>query len=324
MIITGTAKKNIYLLCHFAALYNIFTLQSTASDTQHMNIKNIESNLKTHVYELTETIGERNYLYYESLQRANEYIQSEFNKYGYKPSEQAYRIREEVYTNIIAEIRGKVKPQEIVIFGAHYDSAVGSPGANDNASGVAALLELARLCSAEDFNQTIRFIAFVNEEPPFFLSENMGSRVYAKEVKRRKDNIKAMICLETIGYYSDKKHSQSYPLFLNLFYPDTAHFIAMVGNLGSRKLVASIEQVFTQNSSLPMVATSLPAWVPGVNFSDHDSFWKYGYKACMVTDTAFYRYAYYHTIDDTYDKLNYEKIAQIVHGFFHVIRRLTF
>lgn len=283
-------------------------------------MENIERNLKAQLIELSKEIGERNYIFYDSLNRAADYIISEFKRYGYAPQMQSYFIGERVYKNIIATKIGDRIAQETVIIGAHYDSVTGSPGANDNGSGVATLLELARMSSKTDTARTIKFIGFVNEEPPFYLSGDMGSRVYAKEARKRKEDIKAMISLETIGYYSEDKNSQSYPfIFYHFFYPNQANFIAVVGNLRSRQLVKRIKDTFKQNSTLNIESAVAPELVPGVNFSDHDSFWKYGYQACMITDTAFYRYPYYHTQEDTYEKIDYTKLTEVVKGLHHVL-----
>lgn len=280
----------------------------------------LEDYLQAHIMILSKEIGERNYIFYDALNRAADYIVSEFEGYGYTPQVQSYFIGERVYKNIVAAKIGDSLARETVIIGAHYDSVTGSPGANDNGSGVAALLELARRCSTADTGRTIKFIGFVNEEPPFYLSGDMGSRVYAREARKRKEEIRAMISLETVGYYSEDKNSQSYPfIFYHFFYPARANFIAVVGNFKSRRLVKRIKDAFRQNSAFGIESAVAPEFVPGVNFSDHDSFWKYGYQACMITDTAFYRYPYYHTAEDTYEKINYTKLAEVVKGLYHVL-----
>jgi len=287
------------------------------------DMENLKANLKKHVVKLCDEIGERNYVYYASLEEAADYIASEFKRYGYDLQLQSYDIEGRDYQNIIATKKGNKRPEEVVIIGAHYDSVIGSPGANDNGSGVSALLELARLSSGMETGRTIKFIAFVNEEPPFFLSDDMGSRVYARDAKKRSEDIKAMLCLETIGYYSERRNSQSYPLFYGLFYPDQANFIGVVGNFASRSLVAEVTDTFRKNSDFNIEAIVAPAFVPGVNFSDQDSFWRYGYKGAMITDTAFYRYPYYHTMDDTYEKIDYDKLTEVVKGLYYVVIELA-
>ncbi|GAG99728.1 unnamed protein product, partial [marine sediment metagenome] len=190
-------------------------------------------------------------------------------------------------------------------------------------SGVSAVLELSHLCLKSDTGRTIKFIAFVNEEPPFYLSGDMGSRIYARDAKKRAEDIKAMISLETIGYYSEQRNSQSYPPFYSFFYPDKANFIAVVGNFKSRRLVKRIKDAFRRNSAFNIESVVAPEIVPGVNFSDHDSFWRYGYQACMITDTAFYRYPYYHTQEDTYEKIVYDKFAEVAKGLYYATLELA-
>lgn len=280
-------------------------------------------NLKKHVFELSHNIGERNYWNYQNLNKAAEYIKTRFKEYGYDIELQSYVLDNKEFSNIIAIKKGGNSPEQIIIVGAHYDTVMGSPGADDNASGVAGLLELARLFSKIEINKTIKFIAFVNEEPPFFQSKDMGSRVYAKIAKKNKDKISAMICLEMIGCYNKEPKSQSYPLFLGLFYPDKANFIAFVSNFHSISLLNRFKNAFKKNSIFPLETLVAPNLVSGVDWSDHSSFWKYGYKAIMVTDTAFYRYPYYHSELDTYEKLDYKSMTEVVGGLYYVLLELT-
>ncbi|MEA3275961.1 MAG: M28 family peptidase, partial [Pseudomonadota bacterium] len=196
---------------------------------------------------------------------------------------------------------------------------IGSPGANDNGSGVAAVLELARLLAGRALARTVRFVAFVNEEPPFSYTPEMGSLVHARAARDRGDRIQAMLSLETIGHYSDRPGSQRYPYPLSLFYPDTADFIGFVGNLGSRQLVRSAVQSFRRHAFFPSEGAAVPAWVKGVGWSDHWSFWQAGYPAIMVTDTAFFRYAHYHSAGDTPEKIDYARTARVVEGLASVI-----
>jgi Zn-dependent M28 family amino/carboxypeptidase len=214
--------------------------------------------------------------------------------------------------------------QALVIVGAHYDSVSGSPGANDNATGVAAVLEISRNFSTANPGQhELRFVAFVNEEPPFFNSDQMGSRLYAKQLRRDGKRVRAMLSIETVGFYSEERGSQRYPPLFSLFYPNRGNFIAFVGNLGSRRLVRQTLQSFKRCSEFPAESTCTFSFVPGVSWSDHGSFWREGYPALMVTDTAFYRYPYYHTAQDIPDKINYEKLALVTDGLCHVVRQLT-
>ena len=207
--------------------------------------------------------------------------------------------------------------------GAHYDSVAGAVGANDNGSGVAAALELARLLREAKPARTLCFVLFVNEEPPFDTTEAMGSRVYARRARERGENIVAMFSLETIGYYSDRPGSQRYPFPLGFFYPATGNFIAFVSNLGSRRLLHQAIAAFRRRAEFPSEAVAAPAFIPGVDWSDHRSFWEKGYPALMVTDTAPYRYPHYHTAQDTPDKVDYERAARMVTGLHHMLRELA-
>jgi Zn-dependent M28 family amino/carboxypeptidase len=268
-------------------------------------------------------IGERNLWNYQALVAAAEYIERTFAELGYVPSDEPFESRGQTVRNIVAEKQGNTVPEEIVLVGAHYDSVLGSPGANDNGTGVAALLELARLLADRELARTVRFVAFVNEEPPFSYSPEMGSLVNAKAARTRGDDIRAMLSLETVGCYSDEPDTQKYPFPLRWFYPDTANFIGFVGNLSSRKLVRSALGAFRRHTSFPAEGAAVPEWIPGVGWSDHWSFWQQGYPAIMVTDTAFYRYAHYHTETDTPDKVDYDRTARMVAGLASAIAELA-
>ena len=182
---------------------------------------------------------------------------------------------------------------------------------------------LAQLTQQQRFARTLRFVAFVNEEPPYFLTRHMGSRVYARESAQRGERIAAMLSLETIGYYSDLEGSQSYPFPFNFFYPSTANFITFVGNLASRDLVQRVVDVFRKHTRFPSEGVAAPGIIPGVNWSDHWSFWKEGYPAVMVTDTAFYRYPKYHTSQDRPEIIDYERMAWVVAGLAYVLGELA-
>jgi Zn-dependent M28 family amino/carboxypeptidase len=211
----------------------------------------------------------------------------------------------------------------MLIVGAHYDSVPGCPGANDNASGVAGLLEIARLLAVHKPARTVRFVAFVNEEPPFFRSDDMGSRVYARRCAERGEQIVGALVLETIGCYTDAPRSQHYPFPFNLFYPSTGDFIAFVGNVSSRDLVRRCVGSFRSHAAFPSEGGGVPGWITGVGWSDHWSFWREGYPALMVTDTAPFRYPHYHTPEDTLDKIDFERMARVVEGLSHVVTDLA-
>ena len=234
-----------------------------------------------------------------------------------------YEIQSLQVRNLVAEQVGTSSPERIVVIGAHYDSVMGTAGANDNGTGVAAMLELARRFAGQPTHRTLRFVAFVNEEPPFCFSNTMGSRVYARRCRARGDRIDAMLSLETIGYYSDSRGSQAYPFPFSFFYPNTGNFIGFVGNLRSGALTRQCIKAFRERAAFPAQGTSAPGFLPGIFWSDHWSFWKEGYRAVMVTDTAPFRYPYYHTAQDTPDKVDYERTARVVTGLEHVIGELA-
>jgi Zn-dependent M28 family amino/carboxypeptidase len=275
--------------------------------------------LRRHVSVLAGEIGERNVFRPTALRAAADYIRSEWTRQGYEVRSQRYQVYDVASENLEIELKGTSKPDEIILIGAHYDSVAGSPGANDNASGVAALLELSRDFARFERARTVRFVAFVNEEPPFFTTATMGSMVYAKAARERGDDIRLMASLEMLGFYTDQPGSQRYPPLLRYFYPDRANFVAMVSNVGSRKHLRELVQAFRAASDFPLESLAAFEAVPGIAWSDQYSFWRQGYPAVMVTDTAFYRYAHYHTAQDTPDKLSYAPMARVVEGLRHAV-----
>lgn len=279
--------------------------------------------LKVDVTLLAETIGERNTLRDRQLQQAAEYIRDTLRQLKYLVREEEYTADGRQVKNIIAEIRGGRNPDEIVVVGAHYDSPPGSPGANDNASGVAALLELARRFQGKQPERTLRLVAFVNEEPPYFRTDLMGSMVHAANARKRGEQIVAMLSLETIGSYSDQPGSQQYPPPFNFFYPDRGNFIAFVGNLGSRSLLRDSVRIFRGTTPFPSEGVAAPEFIKGIGWSDHWAFWQKGYPGIMITDTAPFRYPHYHETTDTPDKLDYERMARVVVGVGRVVEGLV-
>lgn len=279
----------------------------------------LRNGLRSDVEMLAGTIGKRNYEFYEGLKKSAQFLESQLEKSGYTVQHQHYAIAGKDYDNLSVELKGSDRPDQIILIGAHYDSAYLSPAANDNASGSAATLELAKYFATSKPARTLRFVFFVNEEPPFFGSEEMGSLVYAKAVKAKGEKIMAMMSLETIGYYSDRPGSQSYPSPLNLFYPSTGNFISFIGNLDSRKVVRTAIHDFRLKANIPSEGAALPNSIPGVELSDHASFWKMGYPAIMVTDTAPYRDPHYHQIDDRPENLDYDRLTRVTDGLAQVI-----
>jgi Zn-dependent M28 family amino/carboxypeptidase len=283
----------------------------------------IRDKLKQHVETLAQQIGERNVWRSEALVAAASYVRDTLEDLGYQVQDQTYESESVLVQNLEIEIAGDTEPHEIIVLGAHYDSVYGTPGANDNASGVAALLEIARLLAGNSYPKTLRLVAFVNEEPPFYYSDAMGSRVYAERSRQRGDQIKAMIALETIGFYTDQPNSQQYPFPFKFFYPDTGNFIGFVGNLSSRRLVQKALAAFRASTEFPSEGVAAPGWVMGVGWSDHWSFWQAGYPAIMVTDTALFRYRHYHAATDTPDKLDYASLARVTRGLANVAAELA-
>jgi hypothetical protein len=291
----------------------------------------LREELRVNVQKLAGEIGERNMWHYEKLNAAADFIQDSFSRAGLRIRRDSYEMRGQPCHNIEAQIPAD-RP-EIIVIGAHYDSVFGSPGANDNGSGSAAVLALARRFAAREtegspprrtLNKTLRFVEFVNEEPPYFLSGEMGSLVYARRCKERGDKISAMISLETIGYFSDAPYSQTYPSpGLGVFYPKVGNFIGFVSNVKSRALLRRVIALFREHAKIPSEGASLPAFIPGVSWSDQWSFWQQGYPAIMVTDTAPFRYPYYHSSKDTPDKLDYDRFTLVVSGMEKVIQELT-
>jgi Zn-dependent M28 family amino/carboxypeptidase len=274
------------------------------------------------VRHLAVDIGERNVQNRpQALALAADWIEAGFSAAGLATERQEYQVPDCTCCNLAAEIRGPTR--EIVIVGAHYDTVLGSPGANDNASGVAATLSLARRLAGLKTCRTLRFVAFVNEEKPYAHTKQMGSRVYARRCRERSENVTAMLSLETIGYYDDTPGSQKYPPPLGLLYPSTGNFVAFIGNMASRDLVRRVVVTFRKVERFPSEGGAFPALVPRIGDSDHASFWKEGYPALMVTDTANFRYPYYHMPQDTIDKIDFERLARVVRGLAKVVEELV-
>lgn len=278
----------------------------------------LRAELVSAVQTLGGEIGERNFEHYAELTAARDFVERSFSAAGLQSRRDTYEMRGREFDNVEADVRGT--GPEIVLIGAHYDSVFGAPGANDNASGVAALLVLARRFADRPCLRTLRFVAFVNEEPPYFQTSQMGSLVYAGRCKARGDQIGAVLSLETIGYYSNAARSQTYPFpGLGLFYPTTGNFIGFVGNVPSRGLVRKAIATFRENAQFRCEGAALPAAIPGVGWSDQWSFWQHGYRGIMVTDTALFRDPNYHSASDTPDKLDYDSMARVVAGLEKVI-----
>lgn len=284
-----------------------------------------------------------NYAHPAALERSARHIEATLSGLGYRVRRQEFRddgrkrlmaagydasglspeAGEQPFRNIEAVIEPRTGGAATLVVGAHYDSAGDAPGANDNGSGAAAVLELARMLSdlRGRANLRIRLVLFANEEPPFFKSPRMGSLIYARGLQRTREPIVGMISLETIGYYSNAASSQKYPPPLGLVYPTTGNFVAFVGLTSSRDFVRETVASFREQAAFPSVGGSAPGAIPGIDWSDHWSFAQIGVPALMVTDTALNRYPHYHEPTDTPDKLDYQSLARVVWGLERVIRR---
>ncbi len=276
--------------------------------------------LERHVRMLAETMGSRCMSQPETLERAARYVEDALRATGLPVQQQAYQADGQTVRNVYATKHGSDPTKPMVVIGAHYDTCDNTPGADDNASGVAALIELAGRCVNTPLECTVRFAAFVNEEAPYFGTDAMGSLVYVQEAKRCGDRVALMLSLEMLGYYSDRPGSQQYPPLFGIGRPQRGDFIGIVGRTGSGRLLRRIETAFRGGTPLPLEVASAPEWVEGVSLSDQWAFWQAGYPAVMATDTAFYRNPHYHTERDTSDTLDYGRMARVVDGLEAVIR----
>jgi hypothetical protein len=276
------------------------------------------SDLKMMTKELSENFLPRNFYHPENLIQTASYIESKFKSFDLNTELQTYEINGNLYVNVIASLGPET--EDIVVVGAHYDAYSSYAGADDNASGVAGLLELSRLLSKSKLKNRVILVAYTCEEPPQFGSEKMGSYIHASSIQGK--NIEIMISLEMIGYFSEKEDSQSFPLtFLKYLYPKKGDYIAVVGQINSTKAM-KLKDTINKYTDLEAFSINAPSFVAGVDFSDHRNYWKHGYPAVMVTDTAFYRNKNYHKASDTYDKLNYDLMAKVVYGVFKYVQEL--
>lgn len=276
------------------------------------------------IQHLSESIGERNLTKPKKLEETAQYIQKSFENAGYKIERQTFTVSGIECHNLIAEVIGKAQPNEVILVGAHYDSARGTPGANDNGTGTAALIEIAGQLRGKQFAKTIRFVAFTNEEPPYFQrDERMGSWVYAKSCRARDDDLKVVMSLETMGYFTDEPKSQNYPPLLAALYPSVGNFIGFVSNAESRQQLTSVVKIFRKHSKVDSQLAALPGELKGVGWSDHWSFWQEGYQGIMVTDTAPFRYPHYHEPTDTLDKIEFVRYSQVVDGLAKTVAELA-
>ena len=276
--------------------------------------------LQDHVNYLCGLYPPRNIDHPLSLYHAAQYIEKELKLSSNSVETQNYSVEEGEVSNIIVSFGPETGPR--IIIGAHYDVAGNQPGADDNASSVAGLLELARMLSSflGDIKKRIDLVAYTLEEPPYFGTEKMGSFIHAQSLWDNHIEVDYMISLEMIGYYSDSSDSQSYPVpLMKYFYPQKGNFIALVSNLASRHKCGSIRDSMQNNCDINIIKVSLPSFITGIDLSDHRNYWHFGYKALMITDTAFYRNRNYHDKNDLPETLNFPKMAEVVNGVFYTI-----
>jgi len=286
----------------------------------------LAARLEATVRHLSGAIGERHFRRGEALDAALRFIREQVGELQAAVTEHHFEVSGRRFTNVevtVPAISGAATEPGCIVVGAHYDTVPGTPGADDNASGVAALIELVRQLGAERFERALRFVFFPNEEPPFFPDAGMGSAAYAAQLRRAGIDVHVMISLEMLGYYSDRAKSQRYPPGMSLFYPDRGNFIGFVSNLRSRERLLEVKRAFIASSTFPCESLAAPEWTVVVGLSDHSSFWKQGYPGLMVTDTAFMRNPHYHQASDTADTLDFERFAKVTEGLVGAVKRLA-
>ena len=284
-----------------------------------MNREEIRANLTAHLQYLTVTVGDRSVYRPRNLKQAENYVFRIFQEIGYEPRRQSFMFQRREVSNVIA---GERAPAGYYILGAHFDTVTGTPGADDNASGVAVLLEVARLAQ-DKTPRPWTFIGFTTEEPPAFSTPYMGSRVYLQEARKHQDKILGMLCLEMVGYFRQEPGSQELPLPLRLMgYPTTGNFIGLVSDRRSRPLLARLDRAMKQGCNLPTVTLAVPLEghiLPEVRLSDHANFWDEGYPAIVLTDTAYLRNPHYHGPSDVMENLDLEAMVELTLGLANFV-----
>jgi Zn-dependent M28 family amino/carboxypeptidase len=310
-----------------ALLYPIVKIKMSASVIQpepRFIPDSSEQALYDHVHALSVVIGSRSLREYGNIRQAEQYIRTFLDKQEIPSELQGYDHEGNRFNNIVVSLEGDSRREETIIIGAHYDTVSGTPGADDNASAVAVLLELCRALKDYRPERTLRLVFFVLEEPPAFMTPAMGSYVYAAQARERGENIVGMISLEMVGYFNEAEGSQAFPVpGLHWIFPDRGNFIGVVGNVPSRELTLAVAEALKGGSGLPVEHLVALPFIPGIGLSDHGSFWKMGYRAVMVTDTAFYRNPNYHGEKDTIGTLRFDKMSGLVRGMVHVVEFLT-
>ena len=300
---------------------NCFVAQPTFRKNHSSTVKVSAERLEVHVRALSETFHPRDWEHPANLEQCANYIAGHFATAGATVESQAVAVQGKQYRNVIGRF-GVGKGSKVVV-GAHYDSYSGTPGADDNASGTAALIELAYLAGRDAPQRELELVAYVLEEPPFFGGSEMGSAIHAKSLAKEKGTLKGVIVLEMLGCFKDEAGSQSYPTgLLRLYYPNRGNFIAVAGCWDQGDWIKAVKVGMKGTTAVPIYSIRAPAALPGIDFSDHRNYWPYGIKAVMITDTSFYRNQTYHTSDDTPDRLDYGRMSQVVVAVFEAIRAI--
>ena len=309
----------LFLLIPAFAWYIVTTPVCIKSAQESFEASN-EDSLRAHVEFLCNTPEFRNFRNLESLNLAAEYIFNVFSQYADSVYYQEFEVAGTTYRNVVATIEAGTEP--CMVIGAHYDVCNNQAGADDNASGVAGLLELCRILSEnrESLKRTYELVAFTLEEPPYFRTSDMGSAHHARYCRRNKIEIELMVCLEMIGYFTDDENSQAYPQDgLELIYPSVGNYIALVGEIGHESYIRRIKSLMKVSSDLPVESISAPASMPGIDFSDHLNYWSQDYRAIMVTNTSFYRNRNYHEPTDTPETLDFQRMNKVVNGVAYAL-----
>ena len=314
--------RSVCLLALAIAGIGLLTAQPSCTHSAPTERQASPERLHKHVSILSEEFVPRSYKHVWNLDKCANYIAGHFRQAGGEVAVQEYGLEGKTYKNVIVTF-GPQTPSRIVV-GAHYDAYRDTPGADDNASGVAGLIELAYLLGGAGLKQQVELVAFTLEEPPYFRTGDMGSARYAHGLRLKEVDLEAMICLEMIGFFSDGKNSQRFPsALLKLFYPDQANYIAIVGSVGDRKLIKRVKNSMKGATDLPVYSMCAPKGFPGLDFSDHLNFWNQGYTAVMITDTAFYRNLEYHGANDTLHRLDFDRMAKVVLGVYEAVVQMA-
>lgn len=278
--------------------------------------------LRADVTQLAEVIGERNMRLPAKLADSASFVEQQLRAAGWNVTSMAYPCRGISVRNLVAEKRGAVRPDEVVLLGAHYDSVERSSGADDNASGVAVLLETARALQTRRLARTVRLVAFVNEEPPWFRGPLMGSRVAARRFADQGDQLVHVLVLDSVGYFCDDT-CQRYPPLLDWFLPAEGNFLAFVGRFGDWLRLREVVGLFRAHATLPSEGLAAPRWVPGIDYSDHAEFWNVGYPGILITDSPTYRNDNYHRQSDTPATVDFDRLTRVADGVAEVVARLA-